>query len=186
MSGHRWIEGTEEVVYRGRRYRRHPDHESWPRRTYFMATTAPREYLHRDIYVDTHGVIPGGWHVHHVDHNPDNNDPSNLAAISPVEHAEHHADHLHPDLIKICDYCGVRFAAFREWARWCSSRCKEARRRADGLVKPSPRKGPWRDLRTCEHCTSQYIAKRPWARFCTSACKQRAARAAATTTGVSA
>lgn len=185
MGGHRWVEGTEEVVYRGRRYRRHPDHESWPRRSYFMATTKPRNYLHRDVYVDHHGTIPDGWHVHHVDHDVDNNDPGNLAAIDPIEHARHHASD-HPELVRVCPQCGEEFTAFREWARWCSPRCKMSYRRAEGLVRPAPRKGAWSQIRICECCGAPYGAKRPWSRFCALSCKNRAAREAARASGAAA
>jgi hypothetical protein len=43
-------------------------------------------YLHRDIYSATYGNIPHGWHVHHKDENPLNNDIDNLVAMAGREH----------------------------------------------------------------------------------------------------
>lgn len=168
----------EDITWNGQTYRRHPDHEDRNRRVYYMATTAPREYLHRALYMYHHGAIPDAWHVHHKDHDPLNNDPTNLEAISPAAHAEHHSTR-HPEVIKTCAGCSVEFVGNRPWAKWCSPACKERTRRQLGLVKPRERKGPFREARACEHCGLAYEARRPWARFCTPACKQRAMRAVA-------
>lgn len=175
MSGTRRIAGTEELQWNGRRYRRHPHHKDRHRRAYFMATVAPRTYLHRDIYEAAKGPIPAGWAVHHIDHNVDNNDPSNLVAISVSEHMRLHGRELATFDIT-CDECGVQFAAKRQRARWCSPACKERRRRREGTAYVAPKVGPWREERICDECGAPYVAKRPWARFCSSRCKQTAAR----------
>ena len=133
MAGYRRVEGTEEIIWRGRSYRRFPDHRLRHRRVYFMATTYPRTYLHRDIYTAHHGPIPEGWHVHHIDHDPLNNDPANLASISAEEHLRHHGEHR-SEFIAVCDECGQRYPAKRKGARWCSPACKERRRRRDGVA----------------------------------------------------
>lgn len=173
MSG----QNHEEVEWQGRRFRRYPDHERRSQRVYFMATNGSREYLHRAIYVHHHGPIPDGWHVHHRDHDPLNNDPDNLVAMSPSAHAELHGRNLPAHLVE-CAGCGQQFTGHRDWAKWCSPACKERTRRAEGLAYVRPRIGPWRETRSCEECDTTYEARRPWARFCTPACKQRHARKA--------
>jgi len=45
---------------------------------------------YRKIYKEHYGEIPEGYHIHHVDFNPLNNDPSNLTALTPEEHAKVH------------------------------------------------------------------------------------------------
>jgi len=45
---------------------------------------------YRKIYEQNYGKIPNGWHIHHKDHNHENNDPSNLEALPPDEHAKKH------------------------------------------------------------------------------------------------
>ena len=37
-----------------------------------------------------HGEKPYGYHLHHIDGNPDNNDISNLECLSPEDHAKKH------------------------------------------------------------------------------------------------
>ena len=167
----------EDVVWRGRTYRRWPGHANRSQRVYFMATSAPRNYLHRDVYEFHYGPIPAGWHIHHVDHDALNNAPDNLEAITPTAHAEHHAEHI-PELAARCAGCDAEFIGHRPWAKWCSPACKERTRRAEGTAYQRPRTGPWAEQRVCADCDSTYIAKRPWSRFCSSACKQRTARKA--------
>jgi hypothetical protein len=45
---------------------------------------------YRKIYESHHGKIPKGYHIHHIDGNPFNNEISNLQCVSPEEHAEIH------------------------------------------------------------------------------------------------
>ena len=46
--------------------------------------------LHRAIWKSYNGEIPKGYHIHHKDHNKENNDISNLELISPSAHSIHH------------------------------------------------------------------------------------------------
>lgn len=174
MAGHRLLAGTEEIVWNGRPYRRQPDATDRHRRVYYMATTAPRSYLHRDVYESAHGTIPDGWHVHHTDHNPDNNAIWNLVALSPSEHLSLHANEP-PELLQTCDGCGGSFAAHYERARWCSPCCKEKWRRQQGLTKPRPHKAPTQAV--CLHCSASFSTRRPWGRFCSALCRGQARRA---------
>ena len=45
---------------------------------------------YRKIYESYHGKIPRGYHVHHIDGDPTNNDIENLIAVTPEEHATIH------------------------------------------------------------------------------------------------
>lgn len=45
---------------------------------------------YRKIYREHYGEIPEGYHIHHIDFNPYNNDPKNLVAVTPEEHAKIH------------------------------------------------------------------------------------------------
>lgn len=47
---------------------------------------------YRKIYEDHHGPIPDGYQIHHIDCNHNNNDPSNLMAVTPEEHARLHIE----------------------------------------------------------------------------------------------
>lgn len=48
--------------------------------------------LHRYVYICEIGEIPEGYHIHHIDFNKDNNDASNLIALSPCDHLKLHGD----------------------------------------------------------------------------------------------
>ena len=45
---------------------------------------------YRSLYETFKGKIPDGYHIHHIDGNPYNNDIDNLIALSPDEHYEIH------------------------------------------------------------------------------------------------
>lgn len=49
-----------------------------------------RSKIHRKIYEEAYGPIQKGFHIHHIDGNRDNNDLSNLVALSPKDHYELH------------------------------------------------------------------------------------------------
>lgn len=51
------------------------------------------DYEHRVAYRATHGEIPPGFDIDHIDGNRSNNEPANLRAISRAEHMrKHHLD----------------------------------------------------------------------------------------------
>lgn len=90
------MQRVETIVFNGIKYRRYPDSDLQASRRYYTAGIADRKrgysYLHRDIWAYHHGPIPEGHHIHHVDHDPLNNDISNLECIPAAEHFRHHAD----------------------------------------------------------------------------------------------
>lgn len=45
---------------------------------------------YRKIYESHYGKIPKGYHIHHIDGDPFNNDIANLMCVTPEEHAEIH------------------------------------------------------------------------------------------------
>ena len=50
--------------------------------------------LHRYIWEKNNGEIPSGYDIHHIDHNKDNNDISNLMLVSSHKHKMIHAKEL--------------------------------------------------------------------------------------------
>jgi len=50
---------------------------------------------YRKIYESFYGPVPEGYHIHHKDFDPNNNDPKNLIAVSPQEHAKIHLNAGH-------------------------------------------------------------------------------------------
>lgn len=50
----------------------------------------PHQGVYRNVWIKHCGPIPAGYHIHHIDGNPWNNDISNLMCVSPMEHYEIH------------------------------------------------------------------------------------------------
>lgn len=78
-----------EIEFEGATYRRNPDSKTRSGRVYYWGSD---DSLHRAIYRSVHGPIPDGYHVHHEDHDPFNNDPGNLVALTPLDHAARHPE----------------------------------------------------------------------------------------------
>lgn len=80
---------VEVVTYFGKEWRRYPKSKNRTHRVYFQRHEhwkEPPVFLHRAIYEYNFGPIPNGYHIHHKDDNPLNNDPSNLEALSARDH----------------------------------------------------------------------------------------------------
>lgn len=56
----------------------------------YLVSECTGEPLHREIYRKRCGPIPPGYHIHHIDKNPKNNDPQNLIAVTEEFHATLH------------------------------------------------------------------------------------------------
>lgn len=46
--------------------------------------------IYRKVWESANGKIPSGYHIHHIDGNPYNNDLSNLICVTAEQHAEIH------------------------------------------------------------------------------------------------
>lgn len=57
---------------------------------YICDAHKPERALHRQIYLDNYGSIPGGFDVHHLDDNSYNNSPDNLGLMESGEHRSYH------------------------------------------------------------------------------------------------
>jgi hypothetical protein len=108
------------IVFLGVRYFR-KDNGHWRSS---KTNDRPADELHRVVYQHCIGPIPAGFHIHHIDGNPDNNEPSNLEALSTVGHRHAHS----PVRPAVCDNCGRQFmtrgpSMGPATSRWCSADC---------------------------------------------------------------
>lgn len=165
-----------EIVYRGVMYKRNPESSEWPKRVYYQAPRkSGRGYLHRDIYADVYGAIPPGHHIHHIDFNPFNNDPSNLTALTSSEHQK-----LHRERNGKFDEARMeihRATTLKAAASWHSSKEGRAWHREHGKRVWEGREPD--GVFTCPECGEEhpghFASKTPGGqRYCSGRCRQRA------------
>lgn len=163
----------DTVIFNGIVFRRYA---SSP---YYVPGMSHRQHgvdsLHREIWKAAHGPIPAGYHVHHVDHNPLNNDPANLVAMHPSEHWEHHAASLSPAQLA-CLRKRIRKAQVAA-ANWHGTKEGREWHRENAHATGFGRNG--HHEKTCERCGVAFIDRsdRGGGRFCSGACKAAFRRA---------
>lgn len=78
-----YIENTNLAYCDGYKFRK-------DRKTGYWLCSTLHKRLHTYIYEKYNGEIPKGMQIHHIDHNKDNNDISNLQMVSRKEHDRIH------------------------------------------------------------------------------------------------
>lgn len=66
----------------------------------YWQNTSTTERMHRYVWEFYNGKIPVGYEVHHIDHNVDNNDISNLKLLTRAEHQRIHSEERTPEQLK--------------------------------------------------------------------------------------
>lgn len=82
----------------------------------YWQNTRTRERMHRYVWEFYNGAIPSGFDVHHIDHNVNNNNISNLELLSKKEHQNKHSQERTPEekeKKRECAYYAQQFA--KEW-----------------------------------------------------------------------
>lgn len=77
--------------------------------------------IHRDVWEFYHSAIPEGYHIHHKDFNPANNNLENLQLLTKSEHSKLHAKIGYGE--RVCAYCGKIFIARSMPQKFCSRKC---------------------------------------------------------------
>lgn len=141
---------------------------------YYLCTQMEKpKRLHRYIWEKCNGEIPDGFHVHHKDHDKQNNDISNLEIMNAIDHELLHGKE--------------RTQEQREWAR--KNLAENARPKASEWHKSDVGREwhkklgrmSWENKKaqkyTCEHCGKEYETKNSGRnRFCSNACSSAARR----------
>lgn len=158
---------VDTFEFNGKIYRRYPQSKRRTDRVYYQRVeTGGTKRLHRVIWEHHNGPIPQGWHVHHKDGNPDNNDIANLESMSLREHVAEHpydAERLEAQRVHLDN---IRHLT-REWHASPEGRAKH--REIGGLAyagfKPEPKQ--------CEQCAEAFLPRKigNLDRFCSNKCK---------------
>lgn len=169
---------SETVTFNGVRFRRYPHSSRASDRVYFRPGIADRQRgvlaLHQEVWRDANGgaPIPPGFHVHHKDRDPLNNDPSNLVLISE---ADHHAEHREEKVARgRANPPGAK--AHAAAAEWHGSEEGRAWHREHALRAYEKRQ---ETAHVCDQCGVVFgsLARRESTRFCSGRCKAAARRA---------
>lgn len=132
---------------------------------YYLGTSKPRKRLHRAVWEYYHGEIPKGYVVHHIDHNKENNDISNLQLVTDKEHHEIHKremseelkERLRENVIKNAVPKAVKWHKSKEGKEWHRKQYEISL----ALVKPTKH--------ICLNCGKEYMTKQ--GKFCSNKCK---------------
>lgn len=124
------------VVFNGKTFVRYPDakekrHNSYYRYNKSSDGKKTTIYLHVAVWENYHKKkVPKDHVIHHVDHNPLNNDISNLQLMGRAEHTTLHMldkDRLGKPKNYICQRCGEDFvskATKKSIPKFCSRLCR--------------------------------------------------------------
>lgn len=153
---------VEKIKKFGLTWFRYPDAKQVSDRRYFRHGGM---YLHRFVWEAVHGEIPDGYHIHHKDEDPGNNEIENLELLPAAEHLRgHHAGKSTPakranlDRIRALTKAWHASEEGREWHRQHASQALQNREPTE---------------RTCEQCGGKYTVQwnRKIDRFCSNRCK---------------
>lgn len=161
---------SERIDFKGIAFYRYPDSKQYPHRNYYQAHQAGRKRgyssLHVAIWEDHYRQkVPEGFHVHHRDGNPLNNDISNLELLSPTEHAKHHGSNISParraNILKSLEKARI---AASEWHG--SPEGLEFHRYIGRLAWEN------KELQSfdCGNCGNAFESYMSWAKFCSPQC----------------
>ena len=145
---------SQDVIeYDGDRYHR------GPRRYYRKKGRAEEGYLHREKWRKEKGEIPKGYHVHHKDGDPSNNNLENLELVSPQEHAEKHEDWGNPNPEEATE-AAKNWHRSEEGREWHRKMAKKQWEEKEAKTKE------------CDQCGEEFEYYTD-ARFCSDACKAK-------------
>lgn len=163
---------SESVIYNGITFRRYPESKRRTDRVYFTPGAWDKQRgvgrLHEEIWKAANGPIPEGHHIHHIDHDPLNNDLSNLACLSKPEHHRHHGnDPASQQRLHSTEQMKHLNAIREKASEWHSSPEGVEWHREHGRKVMAER--PLL-AGTCEQCGNAFTSKLPL-RFCSNKCK---------------
>lgn len=165
----------EEIVWNGKTYRRYPNAKQSSHRRYFSCSGS---FLHRDVWKYHHGEIPKGFHVHHKDGNPANNDISNLECISSSVHYSLHSEERsrrsstpeHLKLLNDIRPMTVDWHRSEEGRAWHRENAKASLAKARAVKRFSNRP----DInKTCEVCSRPFITRNVRKILCSVSCQSK-------------
>jgi hypothetical protein len=159
----RYIDDGKIAYFNNRRYCRDD-------KTGYYQNSAHRERLHRAVWVYYNGSMPEGYHIHHKDHNKNNNDIANLGLVKAKKHMELH---------------NIEKAMDEEWLEWSRNNLLQNARPKASEWHGSEEGRKWHKKHyeafkhkfhvlqkyKCEYCEAEFETNKGKNRFCSGKCK---------------
>lgn len=135
---------------------------------YWISIDAPKIRAHRWVWINIHGPIPKGYHIHHKNENKSDNRIENLELIEKSRHISHHMSKPERKL-KSALICDKIRPLTKEWH---SSKEGKAWHRLHALKCNFGKNDP-KDY-VCEVCKRDYQSSRSHnSRFCSNNCRSQ-------------
>ena len=159
---------NETAIFNGIRYRRYPESEIRSDRVYFSTNrNGKTESLHVAIWEHENGKVPEGFHIHHKDGNPLNNNIENLECIDGKIHiSEHSKKYFEENKTDILEKLEKIRPLTKEWhaseegIKWHSENAKKS------YEKREPKKY------NCIYCNAEFESTKYYNnKFCSNNCK---------------
>lgn len=141
------------------------------------AGTKRRKRLHICVWEKCNGEVPKGCHIHHKDHNKNNNELENLECLTAGEHRKRHTEKLTDEQVQrmtqnLIDYAipeAVKWHKSDSGRAWHSKHAREQWRVREPKVY------------TCSFCGKEFETLNRYSRtsnhFCSNSCKSAFRRA---------
>lgn len=158
-----YIENTNLAYCDGYRFRK-------DKKTGYWLCSTIHKRLHVYIYEKYNGTIPKGYQIHHIDHNKDNNDISNLRLVSREEHNKIHREEMTEERKQQLRNNMNNFARPKaiEWHK--SKEAKEWHRKHYEEVKEKLHK---KYNFKCLQCGTEFTSIQIKSKFCSNKCKAK-------------
>ena len=133
-------------------------------------------HLHRAVYAYYYGEIPAGYVIHHIDHNTENNDITNLQLLTKSEHQKiHNPDGSpvappHSPKQFICEHCGKEYTAIDVGN---NKYCPDCRPIVNNAKKKLQRYEKRIHTNICVVCGKPFQTKKPKSQTCSRRCQNR-------------
>lgn len=143
-------------------------------RTGYYLNATLRLRLHRAVWASENGPIPEGMDIHHKDGNRNNNELSNLEALSSPAHHKRHSDEQTNEQ-KIWRRDNMNQKARPAAIRWHQS--QDGRKWHKEHYENMRDKLNVQHMFVCEQCGIEFSSSVPDSRFCSNKCKSAWRRA---------
>jgi len=158
-----YIENTNLAYCDGYKFRK-------DKKTGYWLCSTLRKRSHVYIYEKYNGAVPKGMQVHHIDHNKDNNDISNLKLLTRKEHDKIHYEEMSEEE-KERRRKNLELNARPKAIEWHKSENgKEWHLKHYEEVKEKLHK---KRKFICEECKKEFESSQIKSRFCSNVCKSR-------------